>query len=145
MLYLLNTALYNHIFSSIFVHMEVIFLFQNHNKHQMLRCLKLYPYFHLRFFFCICSSILLMQILIRGLLHLYKIKTFSLHFHPDFKFRGNLIYYLLTGKLLFPLPGNLFPLSGNLNYYLLPGKYLFSTSGELISTPVKSQLIPSIR
>ena len=79
---------------------EGYFLFQNHTKHQILFCVKLYHYFYLRFLFsfCICSLILLMSILIRGLLHLHKIKSFSLHFHPDFYFWLNLIYYLLTGK-----------------------------------------------
>ena len=87
-----------------------------------------------------------------------------------FPFLGNLNYYHLPGKYLFPLPGNLFQLLGNLNCYLLPGIIPFSTSGELISTsgeisiitfyqvntlfslqgnsfplPGKSQLLPSTR
>ena len=87
-----------------------------------------------------------------------------------FPFLGNLNYYHLPGKYLFPLPGSLFPLLGSLNCYLLPGIIPFSTSGELISTsgeisiitfyqvntlfplqgnsfplPGKSQLLPSTR
>ena len=87
-----------------------------------------------------------------------------------FPFLGNLNYYNLPGKYIFPLPGSLFPLLGNLNCYLLPGIVSFSTSRELISTsreisviafnqvntlfplqgnsfplPGKSQLLPSTR
>ena len=87
-----------------------------------------------------------------------------------FPFLGNLNYYHLPSKYLFPLPGSLCPILGNPNCYLLPGIIPFSTSGELISTsgeisiitfyqvntlfplqgnsfplPGKSQLLPSTR
>ena len=58
-----------------------------------------------------------------------------------FPFLGNLNYYHLPGKYLFPLPGSLFPLLGNLNCYLLPGIIPFSTSGELISTSGEISII----
>ena len=87
-----------------------------------------------------------------------------------FPFLGNLNYYHLPGKYLFPLPGSLFALLRNLNCYPLRGIKPFSTSGELISIsgeisiitfyqvntlfslqgnsfrlPGKSQLLPSTR
>ena len=40
---------------------------------------------------------------------------------------------------------NFFPFLGNFNHYHLPGKYLWSTSWEFVSTPGKSQLLPSTR
>ena len=58
-----------------------------------------------------------------------------------FPFLGNLNYYHLPGKYLFPLLGSLFPLLGNLNCYLLPGIIPFSTSGELISTSREISII----
>ena len=58
-----------------------------------------------------------------------------------FPFLGNLTYYHLPGKYLFPLPGSLFPLLGNLNCYLLPGIIPFSTSRELISTSGEISII----
>ena len=58
-----------------------------------------------------------------------------------FPFLGNLNYYHLPGKYLFPLLGSLFLLLGNLNCYLLPGIIPFSTSGELISTSGEISII----
>ena len=58
-----------------------------------------------------------------------------------FSFQGNLNYYHLPGKYLFPLLGSLFPLLGNLNCYLLPSIIPFSTSGELISTSGEISII----
>ena len=83
-----------------------------------------------------------------------------------FPFLGNLNYYHLPGKYLFPLPGEFvstpgksqllpstrhytifhfggthFHFRGNLNYYLLPGKYPFPTSGKLISTSREISII----
>ena len=58
-----------------------------------------------------------------------------------FPFLGNLNYYHLPGKYLFPLPGSLFPLLGNLNCYLLPGIIPFSTTGELIYTSGENSII----
>ena len=54
---------------------------------------------------------------------------------------GNLNCYLLPGKYHFPLPGSRFHFLGNLNYYLLPGKYAFPTSRELVSTSWEISII----
>ena len=87
-----------------------------------------------------------------------------------FPFLGNLNYYHLPGKYLFPLLGSLFftpgksqllpstrhytifhfrgthfHFQGNLNYYLLPGKYNFPLPGNSFPLPRKSQLLPSTR
>ena len=131
--------------------MEDIF-FQNHTKNPILHCLKVYSYFHVRL------QHLLIDFALGDFCTFKKLSpsvcVFNLTFTSGkisviicwqvnnfFPFLGNLNYYHLPGKYLFPLLGSLFPLLGNINCYLLPGIIPFSTSGEHISTSGEISII----
>ena len=132
--------------------MEDIFFFQNHTKNPILRCLKVCSYFHVRLWhllidfafgdFCTFKKLSPSVCIFNLTSTSGKISVIiCLQVNNFFPFLGNLNYYRLPGKYLFPLPGSLFPLLGNLNCYLLPGIIPFSTSGELISTSGEISII----
>ena len=155
--YLLNTALYNHIYSPVFFFIWRTFFLSKQTKIQILRCLKVYSYFHLRFFWLLFIDVALSDFCTFEKLSpsvcIFNLTSASgkisviicLQVNNFFHFLGNLNYYHLPGKYLFPLPGVLFPLLGNLNCYLLPGKYHFPLPGNSFPLPGKSQLLPSTR
>ena len=131
--------------------MEDIF-FLNHTKNPILRCLKVYSYFHVRLQHLLIDFALGDFCTFKKLspsICIFNLTSTSgkisviicLQVNNFFPFLGNLNYYHLPGKYLFPLPGSLFPLLGNLNCYLLPGIIPFSTSGELISTSGEISII----
>ena len=128
------------------------FFFQNHTKNPILCCLKVYSYFHVRLRhllidfalgnFCTFKKLSPSACIFNLTSTSGKISVIiCLQVNNFFPFLGNLHYYHLPGKYLFPLPGSLFPLLGNLNCYLLPGIIPFSTSEELISTSGEISII----
>ena len=125
------------------------FFFQNHTKNPILRCLKVYSYFHVR----------LPHLLID--FALADFRTFK-------KLSPSVCIFNLTstsGKISVIIclqVNNFFPFLGNLNYYNLPGKYIFHFRGVCFHSweisivtfyqafyhfplPGKSQLLPSTR
>ena len=137
--------------------MEDVFcfcFFLNHTKTPILRCLKVYSYFRVRCETDICSLIFALRDFCTFKKLSPSVCTFNWTFTSGkisviiclqennfFLFLGNLNYFHLPAKYLFPLPRSLFPLLGNLNCYLLPGIIPFSTSGELISTSWEISII----
>ena len=129
--YLLNTALYNHIYTSIFVHMENIFSPKTILKPNtsLFESLPLFSSEIFCFVLFICSLILLSGTCtfrkLRPSVCIFNLTSasgeisviISLQVNNFFHFLGNLNNYHLPGKYPFPYPRNLFPLLGNLNCY----------------------------
>ena len=136
--------------------MEDIFTFKTILKTQILCCLKVYSYFHVRL------RHLLIDFALRDFCTFKKLSPsvcifnltstsgkisviICLQVNNFFPFLGNLNYYHLPSKYLFPLLGSLFPLLGNLNCYLLPALYHFPLLGNSFPLLGKSGLLPSTR